>query len=369
MKINLLLVVLCSTAILQSSCGTKKQITKEITYKSFKTNFEPLSVTREIDEGLKLTISPIDAKNINNELFQSSMLDGDYSKEHVTAYYKELNNVDGNSKMGKRPRKMLEKIFSQIDGFHTSGKISRSQAIFYKEKVYTSFILIDKTYGSDGSETELYKKENFAGANPYFSNGKYLSVYKLSFASTADGVKDVNINDFQILSENELLYPFQNTYFENLYEKEQEKLKTVYRINMPESIRIVKNQNVSKFFATPPVNPSKHTLVVNYIKDNSVNEFAFAITSEEQTNVINLDRYSFRFSDSPQTTKFNIIEAADYSINLKENEFFINRLDASKEFMLKCLSVNWFDGTASLRTQSFTPSNANKRIIKIDKKG
>lgn len=367
MKINYFFLALCSTATLLSSCGPKLQLTKEITYKSFKAEFKPNEIAHEIDKGLNLTINPIDAKEINDELLKASNLDGNFSKEEVTSYYKVLNGIDGAVKLGKKQRQTLTKIFDQIDKLQAKGQISKDQSVAYKEKVYTHFILIDYDYGYDGSEVEIYSEGTRATANPYFRNGKYLSVYKLSFVNSENQIKEVKSDDFQVLSESELLYPFKNAYFETLYKDEQEKLKTIYRINMPDMIRVIKNQHVSKYFSTPPINPNNRKLVVNYIKDGKVKEYAFDIHTMEQTNVINLDRYMIKFKKFDPSPKFNIIETNEYSIPLKGQHVYINRAEISNEFILKTLSVNWIDGKVSLFSKTFKPGEVQKKVITVTK--
>lgn len=106
----------------------------------------------------------------------------------------------------------------------------------------------------------------------------------MTFENTENEIKDLKIDNFQVFSYGELLYPFKNSYFENKFkdEKDQDKLKTIYRMNMPENVRVVSKQPITKYFSTPALNDENKNLIVNYIKDGKVIDFEFNVITKKQ---------------------------------------------------------------------------------------
>lgn len=369
MKSNLILLSFIASSIIISACSTK-QLTKTVHVKTTKTQFTPQLISHNLDGKLKLTLEPIDAKNINKEVFNSTNLDGSYSKEQSFSYYQYLTDNKNLSSYERKLKETIIKVFEGIDELYNKKEINLDQSNLFKEKVYTYYILDNLNYGFDGSEVDKVQDDFLGESNPYLSNGKYLSLYKLSFTNSDDQVKDVDIKDFQILSENELLYPFKIDYFEGIYShpKDEQKLRTIYRINMPANIRLVKNQSVSKYFSTPAINLENKKLVINYIKDNNVKDYEFQVKIDEVLKEVKLDQFKIRLKNPMPLPHFYIYQYANNNLLLKGYDFFIDRDKQNQKAKLLALYVDRYKGKVNLTITEFSGSESPNKIIKINNK-
>lgn len=237
---------------------------------------------------LEVTITPIDAASINRETFEAARLDGNYEKE--LALVTGSNNIESNR-------------LSKSEKAEIAGKVKGIEAVRNLEKdnlipSNTAHQLIMKiiygeSFGSDGTETtSLSNVEAYPDDyNPYKGNRNYLSIFKVTFENKGDEIAKIKINDFLVVSGEELLTPFGIKYFEDNLKSETEKTKNVYRLNMPEELSITPSQKISKYIAIPAINPKNENLQIQIIKDKEILNYDFKVKEQIVSKNYNVENY------------------------------------------------------------------------------
>ena len=358
MKINFIgyLVVFALVA----SCSTS--VSKTQVYKSYDITFTPIEIQKKINNDLSITIEPIDARKLNSEIFLNTLLDGSYLKEEAYSYYKFFKNVDINNKEQKKLVETLSNLYEQLDDLSIEKNLSKTVSNLLKEKLYQYYALSNPHYGYDGAEDLSISSDNLGEINPYKNNNKYLSLFKIKFDNNSNNINDINLNNFQVISETELLNPFKIDYFENLHSSNDEKMKIIYRMNMPENLRLVNNHSIIKYFATPPINPLNKTLIINYL-DNNVQEFKFEVNVEHINKEITFDKYTLKFPENHKY--FNIIDDGNSPLLLKENEIYVDRNKSHETIKVISLSVNRYKKKLDLIIKDVVPSQFKSKKINI----
>ena len=366
MKTKLLLLTVVGGFFVLNSCASAVQLTE--TKKVKEVVFRPKVISKEIEGNLKLKIEPIDAKSINEEIQNSLSFDGGYFSEKSYSYYSYLKEDKDLSPSERRLRETMINLFEGIDDLYKSNQISLVQSYLFKEKVYNNLVVKNSNFGSEKPEYNEFKGNVSGDVNPYYSNGKYFSVYKLTFENTEKQVKDIKIDDFQIFSQGELLYPFKNSYFESKFKEEdgQEKLKTIYRLNMPDNIRILNNQPIVKYFSTPALNNENQNLVVNYIDDGNVVDFTFDVTTKEILTDVNLFPYQIEYKKFDSFLNFNIIKVDNRDYLVKKDKFYLEKNDEIVELLT--LNIDSYRKKVNLSVTKFTTNNLMKNAIVVENK-
>jgi len=374
MKTKLFFLKIISLGLIVTSCSSlPKNKTKII----IETSFEPRSIEKKIDNDLSLTIEPINADGINNEILNSLSFDGSYYFETDYEYFGYLNGQEKLSNSEKKQKESLIKIFEQIDQLRNNDQLTFNQSVLFKEKTYTHFILkeVNGQYGEvEPDFTNLYNKSMSEKINPFFSGNKHFSVFKLTLKNNKKEIQDVKIEDFQVFSEGELLYPFKNSYFESAFKKkelnenpqDQNKLKTIYRMNMPDNIRLLNNQPIVKYFSTPALNDENKNLTINYINENKVHDFNFDVNTKKQIMQVQLFEHKIKFKKVNGHPDFNIIQLNEVDYLLKKNLFYLEK--NNDKMMLLSLDVDFYNAKIKLTTTNFSTNNLTKNTIVVDNK-
>lgn len=362
MKAKLFFLKVLSIGFIVTSCTSTLQITD--VKKSKEVTFEPKFISKEIDNNLSLKIEPIDAKSINKEIQNSLSFDGGYSTEKNYSYYSYLNESKKESSSERKLRETIIKLFEQVDNLFKSRQITISQAFKFKEKIYSTLVQQKLDFGYEKPEYNNIVDNISDNVNPYYSNYKYLSLYKLTFENKENQIKDLKIEDFQVFSEGELLYPFKNSYFEN--KLDQEKLKTIYRMNMPDNIRILNSQPIIKYFSTPALNNENQNLVVNYINGEKVVDFKFSVSTKEKSTEVKLLQHKIKYAKTNGYPNFNIIQLNESDYLLKNDKFFLEK--SNENLKLLTLNVDRYREEVKLTVTNFTTNNLTKNTIVVDNK-
>lgn len=365
MKAKLFLFKLVLVTFGFNSCSSTLQITE--TKKTREMIFLPKEISKELDSNLLLKIEPIDAKSLNREISHSLSFDGG-SSEKNSSYYTYLNENRTESSSERKLRESIIKIYEEIDNLAKSNKLTYNQAYLFKEKIYYYFVRGNNSFGNEKPNYN-YMDDNIRGdINPYFSNGKYFSLYKLTLENKNQQVKDVKIENFQVFSEGELLYPFKNSYFENKFkdDKNQEKLKTIYRMNMPDNIRILNNQPIVKYFSTPALNNENQNLIVNYVNKENIIDFKFNVTTKERSTEVKLLQHKIKYAKTNGYPNFNIIQLNESDHLLKNDKFFLEK--SNENIKLLTLNVDRYREEVKLTVTNFTTNNLTKNTIVVDNK-
>ncbi len=276
------------------SCGSASLLPKTVRHLYTNTTFMPESLKKQVIGNLEINIVPIDAKVLDKESAIASGRDGNYQKERIDSKYIKIVEKEGESKTEKKRRSLIIKLLKAIDKLEKEDQINSLIAYKLKERV-----LYGEEVGNDGSEIESLAETDDAYIdtfNPFKVNKKYLSVFKIIFENTGSEIEKLNLKDFQIVSGEEQLYPLGNDYFENNLKNEQEKIKNVYRMNMPNEIVIAPNQKVVKYIAVPPINQENKKLEINLIKNNKVVNFPFELKVKPMEKTYNLDGFELKGS-------------------------------------------------------------------------
>jgi len=362
MKINFLAL---SALLLLGSCGVKKDTI--VTYtESYSTEFTPNFLEKNLEDDLKLKIEPINGSDLNREFYLNSNLDGNYSKESSFSYFNFINN----STSSDRKSESIKRLFNKLDELVLNDELSKYQASLFKEKIYTYFILDTSNYGFNGSENFSASNEILTEFNPYYSNKKYLSVFKMTFENASSDIKQISIKDFQVFSKDEVLHPFSNEFFDKQFssEKDQDKLKQIYRVNMPDVLRLLKNQPTVKYISTPALNIGNQKLVVNFIKGDKSVDYTYNVEVKKKKEEVRLNSYGIKYKLINGYPNFNIYSYEDFNILMNSDKIFINEKFDSETHYIYTLNVDFKRGDLKLSKTKFIPSEQKNNIILIQNK-
>ncbi len=362
-KMNRILIIF-SLLILNSCAPKRLKKTVELSYSNV--IFKPTELSKKVNSNLTLNIEPIDAKKLNNEIFEASRLDGSYEKTLIQSY---IYQEEVKQSLSLEERRKLG-IATSIDNFlnkAANDNIPESVIINFKEKVLNTYLL-GKSYGFNGSEVNYFRgNERYKILNPYNNNNKYLSLFKLTFKNSGNAIEEIESKNFQILNNNELLYPFKNLYFEDNL-KGQESLKFIYRMNLPDNLRIVSGQTVVKYISIPALNTEYKNLIVNYIVKDKTIDFPYDITAETKNEVENF--LEFQITQSEYTGNYRyyyVIKTDDAIFPLDGKSFFINEKNISQPISIYKLTIDLHKNQHSIFKNTFIPSEFKDGKIKLKK--
>ena len=370
MKAKLFFLNLISIAFIFNSCSSTRLDYQERTKTITKTTFTPQYISKEIQPNLTVNIEPIKADSINKEIYNSLRFDGNYYSEINQVYYAYIKNKDL-SYSERKLKESIENLFSQVDQLRDNKEIDFYQAILFKEKIFDFYVKkdIQNQFGETEPDFSPSRKNNiYRNINPYFSEEKYNSTYKLTFENKESEIQDVKIDAFQIFSNGELLYPFKNSYFETKFkeEKDQGKLKTVYRMNMPNNIRIPYNQSIIKYFSTPALNPKNQNLVINYMINGKVIDFNFNVITTQEVTKIKLEPIYINYTSKDGSQNFNIVNTEGVDYLIKKDVFLLEK--NNDILKLLTLNVDFYNEKVKLTTTNFSTNNLTKNSIVVDNK-
>ncbi len=356
--------IIFSLLVLNSCAPKRLKKTVELSYSNV--IFKPTELSKKINSNLTLNIEPIDAKKLNNEIFEASRLDGSYEKALIQSY---IYQEEVKQSLSIEEKRKLE-IATSIDNFLNKAgndNIPESVVINFKEKVLNTYLL-GKSYGFNGSEVNYFRgNERYKILNPYNNNNKYLSVFKLTFKNSGNAIEEIESKNFQILNNNELLYPFKNLYFEDNL-KGQESLKFIYRMNLPDNLRIVSGQTVVKYISIPALNTEYKNLVINYIINDKTIDFPYDITLETKNEVENFLEFQIMQSQYSGNYRYYYVIKTDEAVfPLDGNSFFINEKNISQPISIYRLTIDSHYNKHSIFKNTFIPSEIKDGKIRLKK--
>lgn len=361
------IIVLSLMTLFVVSCATQKIVKKEVTTSYTNVVFTPQETTKELDKSFTLSIEPIDAKELNKEVFETLIRDGSYEKRIATSF----DFYEKNENLSRSQRKLLEKtkqLFEYINNLATKGEINQYVQSNFLEKVYYSY-LQEETYGYDGSEImSMSDNSHHSHLNPYKINDRYLSLFRFTFNNNGKEINSVDINSFQISDNVELLYPFKNEYFEKAWENDAEKMKYIYRMNMPEKLTVTPSQSVVKYISTPAINPESKNITVSYIKDKIVVNYPFELNFKtiEGKEVFSLYTFivntvSDKIYTNPDIAYFVVDFGKNHIIPLKSNSVYILDKNANDPITLHTLIIPSKNTKFKHIVTQITPSDLAKK--------
>lgn len=237
-RIKLLLAVLVSAAVL-SSCATSKKITTvSVLEKKESLRFSPDVIENKLDNGLNLEITPISADELNIAFGDLSRMNGQYQFSNVATLRRDFTLNDKGEKDGP-----IVKMIRGIEDYCSEQKIKKSIV----DKLITNVVL---KYGDKKDQDILAK---LIIRNPYYIDGKYLSVYKLKFINKTNTVKTIKRSDLSIISGNEMLPILSGKDISMIHNNVDDYL-LLSRCNLEDEIKIFPHETIVKYVSTAPLN-------------------------------------------------------------------------------------------------------------------
>ncbi|MBL7817556.1 MAG: hypothetical protein JNL70_21300 [Saprospiraceae bacterium] len=308
------------------SCSSSKIPTKKIEQKAEEIIFSPESATKPVSNNLVMTITPIDAKTIDKESFTAGFRDGNYKQEQIKAAYSNLFSKENDlTKVQKQERNAIKKAIDIVRELEKRSQIPSVVASEMEQR-----ILVGNEVGQDGSEmASLFENsEEYPDIlNPYKVDKKYLSVFKISFENIGTEVERLNLKEFQVISGEEQLYPLSNDYFESNWKNQQEKIRNVYRMNMPSELVIAPKEKVVKYISVPAINPNNKILKVNFIRESKVTNFIFNTDYKFIDKTYSLVGFEIRDADSYKYMNqyYYVVDNGKQCFSLEEPFIFISK--------------------------------------------
>lgn len=314
------------------SCVTSKQIKVEQIYQSV--TFLPGQIEQKVATDVKLTIIPVEGKTLNKEFFLASIRDGGSFENEIfrtkTLYYTTAKN-------SKRFGITLERLFDFIENLEKKGFITENIATQFK----INFINYSNGFVSDGIESLKNNEPEYPDTyNPFRVNRTYLSVFKIVVDNTSNNIHHVKLSDIQVLNGFNQLIPLQNSYFENNLEGFSEKLKNIYRLNLPNDLIVTPNQKVIKYFAIPAINTNDSILTVKIVNEKGIIDYPFIIRSKSINFEYQLYSIASNCLSCYRSQKFYIVQTSNNLTSIFGDNFYFKDDDAKNSVNLYGISLS-----------------------------
>ncbi|MAT56265.1 MAG: hypothetical protein CMN32_17480 [Saprospirales bacterium] len=349
---------------------SSKIISKTINHRYFNIRFSPESISKESLGKLRIEVTPIDAASINRETYEASSRDGNYEKEFALKIEQSKSEL---------------KEYSRQERAYIKGKINAIELLNKMEAEYnipsiTSYNLKERIwngddFGYDGTEIKYLSENNFYPDyfNPYKINQKYLSVFKVTFENNSNEIQEINLEEFRIITGEELLFPLGLEYFENYLQNEPEKLKNIYRMNMPKELLITPSQRITKYIAVPAINPKSSSLQIQLIKNTDIVNFDFTVKEELLNKSYNLTKYEIYTSGLKDSYSYDFYCAIQYqdgvSIALSSNYIFVSPEREETPVSIYIITVNRIRSNvkfSKMQNVKFSSFENNRIIVPIE---
>ncbi len=278
------------TMLLMHGCSSSRHIvSKTITHRHYNLSFTPEEIQKTVLGNLSISITPIDAASLNQMTFEAASLDGNYEKELATAITNRRLELNKLSRQDRRDAENMLIAIDEIIKMQEAYLISSLTAYKLKMRIWHG-----KEYGKDGTEvTSLLSQERFSDIfNPFKVNQNFLSVFRVTLENKGSQIYRLKVSDFQIISGEELLHPLNMGFFESTLEGEQEKTQNAYRLNMPDELVLTPHQRITKYIATPAINPHNENLTIQLITELGAYNFAFIVNEEPTFRQYFVEKYN-----------------------------------------------------------------------------
>lgn len=355
-----------------SSCSPAKSVTRKVVnQKYYDLSFSPATITKKILGNTEITVVPIDAQSLNKEMYEASNRDGNYAKE-INSIMEALN--ERISHAGKQQKIYLQgkiNAFEYLSKLEKEGKIPANLALLLKRKIN------EERSGNDGTEfesladTDVFTNDSY---NPYKSNDKYFSVFRVNFENKGTEVEKINLKEFQILSNEEQLYPLASDYFESMLRHNAETVKNAYRMNMPSELILTPGQKVTKYLAVPAINPENIKLQVQFVRDKNVVNFDYSVTRKEIDKNYTLEDYSLDYRGEGNEFQYKTFYVVSYKNNvsyaLRDPKVFVSNEKKSLPASIYAIGINTANSDivyAAEENFKFTSAENNKKQIQFTK--
>lgn len=238
------------------SCISEKELTTiSVVEKAENLTFYPNQVSKTLDSGLLVEISPISADSLNIEFGELSIMNGKYNFIARKSSRKDvsLSPKPKKSKEENRFEIAIKNLLDYCKEKNIDSKIS--------DRLVRDFV---NSYGGGIGISSLPKKIN---RNPYFIKDKYLSVYKLKLINPTSKILNLSHSDIHIVSGNESLRVFDNNDLISLNSYTEDKL-LVLRKNLGSNLTIFPGDSIVKYVSTSALD-IRNTKLNIYVEDKA----------------------------------------------------------------------------------------------------
>lgn len=369
-----LLLLFCSAALsitFNSCSGPAKVTQKTISQKYYDLNFTPETLTKKIVNNTEITITPIDARSLNKEMFEASNRDGNYDKE-INSILETFN--ERLSRASKQQKIYLQgkiNAFEYLSAQEKEGKIPANIALLLKRKIN------DERSGNDGSEPETLGDGNVFtndSYNPYKSQDKYFSVFRIAFENKGSEIEKINLKEFQLISNDEQLYPLSSGYFETILRSNTETIKNAYRKNMPDELVITSGQKITKYLAVPAINSENSKLQVQFIRDKNVVDFDFDLNRKEVDKKYTLENYTLDYTGEGNEFAYKVFYVISYKDNvsfaIENDKLFVSNDKKQLPASIYAIGINTSNSEivyAATENFKFASVSGNKKQVEFRK--
>lgn len=364
-RLTLKILILISIPMVIWSCTSIVQTQKSIQIDEYHSElkFNPEKIVSEISSGLEMELRPIDAKSLNEITYYYNLFDGNYEIESSNAQVlieRKLREERLSVQEKIRLKKQLQ-IFEYLKKQVQLGELPEDASKEIMWKIW------DKGKGGDGIEySRKYEFPN--NYNPFFIDGKYLSVFDVILRNQTSGVKRIASSQIIISSGMEQLYPLESKYYEDAFPEDQGRLDNIQRLNFPEELVIPPNGVVRKYFATQALSPTNKNLTASVIQGDSASSFKYSVSFIQDHAQKTLDMFTFageKFSFESGRFYF-VLKINGEFYTLRENKVFISQ--ESQDVMCSIYGIAGIEeGFIFGKLENFQFSDFNdSKVVNID---
>ena len=362
-QIALLVLIISITTLSFGQRKIKKLEVNEIGYSS------KVSMTPIIDEiehnGLKIKIEPISIDKLNSQFLKESSISGKFEY----TYYDNSRK----SYFLKKRKKRWEKSDYE---FLNEGVIWLLDNEIIDQYEHDDLIKQITYYFDEKTAQKTYSIDRIISSNPYYIQDKYLSVFKIEISNPTQS--DITLNEAITIQNGNLIYnPLSVEFITTELRKSNllnvNKMFTLERHNLKESIIIPPNTSFEKLFAVLPIEYSDKYLEISLSGTNT--KFKWEINKDE---VIINEQYSFlefnidwEYSGikADYAKNFNLFRCKHSAIFLSTDELFIGDESLNEEFEIFTLSLHgihlYYGRSPDLKGQDFINDKNKRKTITL----
>lgn len=290
--------------------------------------FSPI-VEKVSNEKLSISILPISANILNDKLNIYNELNGKlgYSKysNSISSYIIKRQN-----KKGVLVRDDFEMLDIAIDTLRNKNNITEVEYGKLKRQIYQYFF--------QEIDYETNKFDRSISSNPYYIDGRYLSVFEIEITNLTDKTQIFD-SEINITASTDKLKPISKEKLVTLLEYDTklniDKLFSIERIHLPKVVEVPSNSKVRYYFACLPINFNSKFVKIQIVGFET--QFEWKINNN-YTSLNKLNKYyEFNISHNFRKTDY-LLELIFIEVNDSENsliydgsQILINQNSINKE--------------------------------------
>lgn len=334
MKNYLLLLLTLTLSI--ASYGQRKIKTVEVKEEGLQVKrvFKPIN--DEVSyKGAKIKITPISAEELNSMFDNETGYNGEFNYSY---YMKTVNSFFLKKNKKKKEKSDLEFLIEGADWLLENEKIAQNEHKLLVKEIYynNNFELAE----------EIYNSSKRTQNNPFYINGKYLSVFKVEFTNNTNSFIPFN-NEIFVESGNSIQLPLSSSFISTIQNTHNSvnKIIALERHNLEKGMMIPPYSKFTKLFAITPTNYNEKSLTISISGVNK--KFKWNIDQNNSTIDLLHKFHEFKiswFTDGNYTfssaKKYSIVDKSTGYAFFSEDNFLIEDKDLNSEIEIFALVLN-----------------------------